>query len=250
MNDNIIELVQPQDSSLNKIQMPQNTSSETKKKGNILIMFGIVLMMSMIGVGAYFFGARPNQVQTSNSTQALPTNNVAQVTPATVITQTSQIVPTTSSPEGNANWKVYTNSKYGYSFEYPAEWANCPKDFGGGNTDSTIILCSGSVQPLDYIWTFYTPNPQNLDFEQLMTKDQTQGIKGSFKYTTTKYNKNIAYVTDSIPAGYPSREILFKTSSNAYVGISYQPNNSKEGFSETYSSYKILQQLLSSFKFQ
>ena len=69
------------------------------QRGNFLLIIGVIVLILVIGAGGYFL----YQKQTSK-----PTNS-------------SQISPPTTSPtlDETANWKTYTNAKYGYSFKYP-----------------------------------------------------------------------------------------------------------------------------------
>lgn len=196
----------------------------TRKFNPILVLAAVILLI-IVGAGGIFLGKSLNNSQSS-----------AQPTVAPV-------------PDETANWKMYTNTKLGYSFTYPISWANCPNNFGGGQTDTTAYLCSASFQPFDYIWTSFINNPQNLNFQQLVTQNLNEDLKNSFKYTTITIGQNSAYVTKSLPGSTTSESVFFKTSNNGYIGISYQPVDSGSGFSETYSSYKIFDQILSTFKF-
>ena len=170
----------------------------------------------------------------------------AKPTPTPVPTQIPIPTPTT---DPTANWKTYNNTKFNYSFKYPVEWGDCPNDFGGGQTDTAIYLCSASLQPFDYIWTSFMDNPQNLNFQQLATQNLSSDLKNNFKYTAVTIGLNSANVTKSLPAANESEEVFFKMPNNGYIGISYQPNNSKSGFTESSSSYKIFYQILSTFHF-
>ena len=56
-------------------------------------------------------------------------------TPTPVAVATPTLDPT-------ANWKTYTNEKYGYSIKYPAEWSEQLKCEGGTITDDYVCFLS------------------------------------------------------------------------------------------------------------
>ena len=199
----------------------------------ILILVGILVIVGIAGGAYYFFQKSPKY-----GMGFIPT-------PPEIIEQVRTATPS-SFPNETANWKTYTNTKLGYSFKHPSEWVNC---FGGGETDTMIYLCSASTYPFDYIWTSFMDNPHNLTFQEIATQDLPDGIKNNFKYTTVTMGKNLLYITRSLPARKESEHVFFKTSNNGYIGIAYQPNNGASGFTATYSSYKIFNQILSTFKF-
>ncbi len=216
---------------------PQQPSNSNWLK-TLSIGLGVIGIGLTIGIAGYLLG--------TNKTQP------AQISPKP-ISKPISISPTAVSPndisDQTATWKTYTNTKLSYSFKYPIDWSNCPSNFGRGQSDDAIYFCSASLQPFDYIWTSFMDNPQNLSFQQLATQGLPSDIKDSFKYTTVTMGKNIAYVTRDLPGAKESEEVFFKMPSNGYAHIAYQPSNSASGFLETYSSYKIFQQILSTFKF-
>ena len=77
------------------------------QKGNILV--GILIGLAVAGglFGAYYLGTRNNKPHPQNP----------------IITSTPQPLtsPSPSSDEA-ANWKTYTNKKYGFSIKYPQDW--------------------------------------------------------------------------------------------------------------------------------
>lgn len=82
------------------------------QKGQTLvyILVGVLILVSVAG-GAYYFGksstpkSSPAPVVTSQTPQPTPDE--------TVYTESDR----------SANWKTYTNIKYGYSIRYPDDWS-------------------------------------------------------------------------------------------------------------------------------
>lgn len=107
----------------------------------LTIGFGIVSFCTAIGVIGYFWTIKNKPVEQQTQT-ALPS-----------ITQSS---PT---PDPTANWKIYTDPFYGYSFKYPLDFKTLP---GLG----------------DHV--FYSPDSQ---FDKI-TRAKTKGIE----IGTTVYN--------------------------------------------------------------
>ena len=219
------------------------------KKPHLMILCA-VLLVSLSSLLTYIIV----KSQLTNPALLNPASPTAKTTPPSANSQTKTQLPVGSSAispiaSETTDWKTYTNTKLGYSFKYPTEWENCPSDFGGGQTDIVIYFCSASFQPFDYVWTSFIDNPRDLNFQQLVTQGLSGDIKSNFKYRTVTIGQNSAYVTRTLPAGSTTEKVYFKMPNKGYIGISYQPSKSALGFSETYSSYKIFSQILSTFKF-
>lgn len=75
----------------------------------ILIALGIILILGIVG-GTYYLGTLKNQ-------QAVSFGNKPQSQNPGVTSQTPQ--PT---PNETANWKTYTDTKYGFSLKYPINY--------------------------------------------------------------------------------------------------------------------------------
>lgn len=113
MNDNkVTDSVQPQDSSPNEIQMPQNIPTEINQKGNTLIIVDLVFLMAIIGAGAYFLRANSNRT----SFQPNQTPNTITRTPTS-----TQIVSPTASALPKNGVSSFISSELGISFNYPAQ---------------------------------------------------------------------------------------------------------------------------------
>lgn len=92
------------------VQLPPS-----KPKGLIIIFF-VILVLILAGSLVYAgiqIGKKQSQVA------VLPTPVPTKVL---VPAENPTIIPLTPTPGPTANWKIYTNIKYGYEFKYPHDW--------------------------------------------------------------------------------------------------------------------------------
>jgi hypothetical protein len=80
----------------------QVTSSGNKINTVLLI----IILLVVFGIGAYLLGTKQNILVAQNQHKAI-TPTISQPTPT---------------PESAVNWKVYENSKFGYSINYKSDW--------------------------------------------------------------------------------------------------------------------------------
>ncbi len=78
----------------------------------LFIILGIILVIGIAG-GAYYLGK--TQITKPQPPNPVVLAQTPQPTPA------SSVVPSSTSDE-TANWKTYTNTKYGYIIKYPDNW--------------------------------------------------------------------------------------------------------------------------------
>jgi hypothetical protein len=79
---------------------------EIPKKKNGFVVF-LVILLALISVGSLGYWAYQKYFAPSPSASPKPS--------------AQEVIPT-ATPDLTANWKTYTNSKYGYSFKYPEIW--------------------------------------------------------------------------------------------------------------------------------
>lgn len=108
----------PQDSAQETPAVPINPGGPIPHKTNfivpILSIFALLLICSTT-----FFAYQDIQLQKQvASLTTLPTNTPAKI-PATATPSAS----TSATPDVTANWQTYTNTKYGYSVQYPATFS-------------------------------------------------------------------------------------------------------------------------------
>lgn len=90
-------------------QSPPSVNPITNQKGNFLLIIGVVVLVLVIGAGAYY-------LRTRKPATIVPS-------PTSVITSpTPQVTPTSSPTDETANWKTYTSEDASFSFKYPSDW--------------------------------------------------------------------------------------------------------------------------------
>ncbi len=83
------------------------------QKGSLSLILGTILVIIVVGVGIYYSGIRKNTYLENHSPfNSLLTQN--STNPDENNITLSVVIPT--------NWNSYSNSKYRFSFQYPAEW--------------------------------------------------------------------------------------------------------------------------------
>jgi len=160
---------------------------ENPKKGSpLIIIVIIVVIVAVLAVVAYVFGAKLLSVKPTTT----PT-----LTPMVVITPspTSVVSPISSlTPVDIANWKTFTNEKYGFSFKYPQEYIIKTSDDITGATPFIVFVYPDNTQ-IKLLLTF--------SFDQAMKNDLTSksGVAtanppelpnimlGTLNYPVTKY---------------------------------------------------------------
>lgn len=141
---------------------------------------------------------------------------------------TEQIQEATKSPDATANWKTYTNIKYGYSVKYPPTWVYS----FGKNSDSWVLFdiskqaLDGDTEGglIDIIVIDKVTEPLILDDARNVTVGKKIIKIGEIQGEQADFNYRIQ-------------------SSVAYKGKTYSFNLSKPAELETYN------QILSTFKF-
>ncbi len=101
--ENTQEQVNEDDNNLNQNTPIVNPISN--QRGNFLLIIGVIVIILVIGVGAYYPGTR-------KSSSVVPSPN------SVINFQTPQSSPASSPSEKTANWKTYTDAKYRLSFQY------------------------------------------------------------------------------------------------------------------------------------
>ena len=120
------------------VQTPTNNTPNSIWKSKLLLISGRVLLIVLVGLGGFFLGKILSQPKTP------PPSTISQLSPTSTSSPTppTQIPTPTPTTDPIANWKAYTNTKYGYSIKYPADWTEQLKCEGGAITDDYICFMS------------------------------------------------------------------------------------------------------------
>lgn len=121
-----------------------------KPKTNFTAIFATGLICSLVfGAGGYFLGKQSLQ------SQKYVNEGQNQNHSSTSASQVDNSVPTTnpsSISDQTANWKTYTNEKYGFNFKYPGEWVVEFNEKDSGFEEKNLKVSSGPYS-IKFDWT-------------------------------------------------------------------------------------------------
>jgi hypothetical protein len=146
-------------------------------------------------------------------------------------------VPQNTKQDQVANWKTYTNTKYGFEFKYPKEWASwlvpgdtSEKNFSFGPSDKEIYV-TGTIETLI-----------NQSTHQPITIAEYAGYNSIERQTPSKYGFS------EITVG--GKKVIVKSSSQIGT-IVYIPLNTGETLivSGPSQSSPLFEEMFASFKF-
>lgn len=219
------------ENSTNQPTNPAETLNQTLQhpnnshRGNFIIILGVIVLLLIVGSGAYFLGTQKNNTQPQQVTTLSPT-----LQPTTTVT-TPTSYPTISINQKN-NWRTYNGENY--TFMYPADWTlTGPSEFletvqlMNPNKTVSIIISKGQ-----YPYGFGGENTAitnkitvKVDGKDIDETEIILNNKGAYvDFAVGEYN--ILYGTD-----YPS--------GSAQASLS-DYNASKETIAEIISSFKLI----------
>ncbi len=90
-----------------------------KQKGltSVYIVVAVLILLA-VGASAYFLGKNSQSPEVIKPV-SVPKSNQTVVPDQAKVSEKPAVVNATPTPDPTADWKVYTNSKYGYSVKYP-----------------------------------------------------------------------------------------------------------------------------------
>jgi len=196
-----------------------------------VLIYGVVAVLLYGGI--YYFVLSKNKSNPySYNTSPSPTQSVQKPSPTT---------------DPTANWKTYTNTKYGYTFKYPNPWTeNCSKDISQNSPLSqSVIVCPEAYPtgPFGGIPAYF-----NVTVESKKIGETAQDIKK----LKEKENPSIKEVSVPKIANYDVAASYFEGAGipNATVYLVKNPSDTTymnitgDGIDEN-----IYNQILSTFKF-
>ncbi len=148
----------------NPNQNPSVINPISNQRGNFLLIVGVVVLVLVIGAGAYYLGVNKDSSSTNIKNQQI------QVSPTTQSSPTG--LPTGFTDE-TANWKTYTNKKYGIEFEYPKELYIWSDHYNNPNNENSLSLNQDDCENIQAAYcgvrnslAFYVESAENLTLEE------------------------------------------------------------------------------------
>jgi hypothetical protein len=112
--------------------VPTATSLPAQNNSKVMLVLVTIIIFLLSATGFLYYQNQKLKITVSNPQQGQ-------------ITLTPTLLPSTI-PDPTANWKTYTNTKYGYSFKYPSEWKT--RSFAGSQ-ESVDSASSFSLETID-----------------------------------------------------------------------------------------------------
>lgn len=173
-------------------------------KPNYLLLFLILILIITTAILSYFVWTLRVQVDDLKQPSG-PVKETAKV-------QVNQSTPSTVVQDETANWKIYTNNKYGYSFKYPTNYKYHEEPGGGYQIpESTMFSISSEEWPpyrgYEPIFeVFILPHPTDSWYDDDYLDDPDHSRFSDYKTWTKAVNgvqaKLISVVYKSGPTGF------------------------------------------------
>jgi len=195
------------------------------------------LITLVLGIAAGLFSAKfLNQSQLQSQLPPTPT-----LTPSPSTAPLPEVDPT-------ANWEIYTNNIYKFSFKYPSEWQlSCTEPKDNNWLDATICQLTAPNTQLDHGYLskgayvavgISKPTPKYSSLKEYVTDSVNRGYMSSPK----TYNNVSGYLLS--PPESPKTYSNFVFESKGYIiNINWVP------IDENNQNYSTIDQILSTFKF-
>jgi hypothetical protein len=205
---------------INQQSMQQPIAPIPQRKSRLKILIIIAVILLAIYGGIYYFAIN-NIYNLSNYSKKSTPTSVSKIS--------------TPTPDPTANWKTYTDSKYGYSIKYPTQWdANLPP-VGHG-----ILIGQGPNENQITIGIFSTKNAtmaNSCKQTQQILLDNIPASRCNFAQQISE-ERGVAYNPPII-----SKTIYIEAlHNNQYYSVSLSSD-------QTSDKFKYFDQILSTFKF-
>ncbi len=218
-----------------------------QQKGFFLPILGVIVLILVVGTGAYYFGKNSNN--TTIETSESPSQS-----PQLFDTSQKQVAPAISpTVDETANWKTYVDKKNQFSFKYPSN--------GHVETEQVSVVYIATNNKPYFTFTVRTEdNPNHLTTKHVVDKmvDDLKNNKNA-PWAKSQADQTLQTMKDysngqitgiklqSFDEGYPGAfgEVVEATENKIYTF--YIGDGS--GSNVINSDEKLLDQILSTFKF-
>jgi len=218
----------------------------------LLITIGIFII-SVGAVGGLVYYAMNQQLQKDRESAQKTIQDlqkqIAEMKKASTTTSASTTMPSaTNTTDATASWKTYTNTTYGFSFKYPADWVITEEAENYGDARKYLIsfnrdesLESGNLYNVE---VFNIGKSLAFSF----VKSYFGGFEsGPSAITTVSINNNSAVKFFMEKAGMrPSGSVNYLFSKN---GTAVNFSNRKIGDQQTIMADETLQKIVNTFQF-
>lgn len=183
------------------------------------MILAIILLLLAIGVLGFFIFRNIQNDQTTAETTPTPTT-----------------IPTPT-PDPTESWKIYTNTKIGFSFKYPEGWTEKGPEAAN---DTTIVYINSDEKfgtGPEQLWYFVWTTAVN----KLPDRQYTKGL----------INNYTSYKTTDEPSRFGALGYFLTKDEKQYIGVFLTPYNSvKTAAFPSQDKYEVIfDQILSTFKF-
>lgn len=211
-----------------------------KPKSRFKLISLIIFLLLTIGVGVYLLIVKQNVFLSQNQQKPTP-----------IITQPpSDPIPT---PDLTANWKTYTNTKYGYQLKVPGDFYNQAKPSAWVNTSDSDFMSFNKDRQWYFVVNYAVNGPA---YNPPANTDLIVWLKE--KFTQLDIPDKANYEIDGVPAvkiHYLGRPQAFNTDYYYFMRngklfeIQVLADVDDEGGSTLNEVEEITVQILSTFKF-
>jgi len=250
MEENIVQ---------DQTNQPTEVQNQPPKPWLKIVLLGLVGLIVVGGLvfAGYKLGQREEQAKLPQPTPVsflTPTSTptpTPKTSPITVVATPSELTPT---PDPTADWKTYTNTKYGYSIKYPSNWWIEREYALISDIPSEVYEGPISPVPLPYeIDINELKNPKRKEFKELIISNNMfpPEMKESFSFQEEKIGSYRVFRTsDVIPSYAGELHAYFEGNGGLrYIDIVLWPYNKDTTFLNQNRVVVIFDQILSTFRF-
>ena len=213
---------------------------EESRKIKIIKWIGLILvLLFLIGLGYYIYKIylhEDTNTQTSKTQSKTTAKKPSSSSDSTEAPKTIEECPSTLTAAENKlikNWKTYNNTKYNYSFRYPADWTL--QNTGANKYEIVSLVDENAFNPTmsaNYQFRADTKVQEvdNSDYTIVEPAKSTKVDCVSAKYT-------VYYISGDFPGGRESRiiETTFTKNAKKFMPVFWFPPADPSDFADNYN---------------